>query len=90
MVLIHKTLAKITVYMVTADKGLNLFYPNMIHVMGLAHAEEIRANIQDVDKLIYNMKKNFIKDLLRFEAFKKSSPLMPRFPKPSLQVGDMA
>jgi len=53
-------------YMVKAAKGLQVLYPKMIHAMCLAHAlhrvaEEVREYYSDVDKLIVNGKKIFVK-----------------------------
>ena len=55
-----------TPYMVKAAKGLQVLYPKMIHATCLAHAlhrvaEEVRESYFDVDKLIANGKKIFVK-----------------------------
>ena len=62
-------------YMIKAAKTLRLLYPNMIHVTCLAHAlrrvaEEVRGSYPEVDKLIANGKKTFIKSPLRVQKFK--------------------
>src|SRR5215813_6760903 len=59
----------------------------MVHVTCLAHAfhrisEEIRANYPDVDRLISNVKKIFLKSPYRIEAFKMRSPTLPLPLKP--------
>jgi hypothetical protein len=57
-------------YMIKAAKALQLLYPKMIHVTSLAHAlhrvaEEVRRSYPEVDQLIANGKKIFIKSPLR-------------------------
>jgi hypothetical protein len=53
-------------YMLKAGKGLKMLYPRMVHLTCPAHglhreAEEIRGNYPDVDSLISNVKKIFLK-----------------------------
>ena len=65
-------------YMVKAAKGLQVLYPKMIHTC-LAHAlhrvaEEVRESYTDVDKLIANGKKIFVKAPLRLQKFKEDTP----------------
>jgi hypothetical protein len=59
-------------YMVKAAKGLQVLYPKMIHATFLEHAlhrvaEEVRESCSDVDKLIANGKKIFVKSPLRLQ-----------------------
>jgi hypothetical protein len=72
-------------YMKKADKGLQMLYPKMIHITWLAHAlhrvaEEVRGNFPDVDRLISNRKKIFMKAPLQVQKFKKEAPLLPLLP----------
>ncbi len=76
-------------YMILAGKDLKTSYPNMIHLTCLAHAlhrlaETIRASFPDVDKLIYNTKKVFVKAPLRIECFHTMNPGLPLPPEPVL------
>jgi hypothetical protein len=76
-------------YMLKAAKGLKMLYPRMIHLTCLAHgfhrvAEETRGNYPDVDSLIYNVKKIFLKAPLRVEKFKQEAPSLSLTPKPVL------
>jgi hypothetical protein len=53
-------------YTIKAAKALQLLYPKMVHITCLAHAlhraaEEVRGSYPEVDKLIANGKKIFIK-----------------------------
>lgn len=62
-------------YMVKAAKGLQMLYSKMLHVTCLAHglhrvAEQIRAKYADVDRLVSQMKKVFLKSPSRVAAFK--------------------
>jgi hypothetical protein len=55
--------------MIKAAKALQLLYPKMIHVTCLVHAlhrvtEEVCGSYTEVDQLIANGKKMFIKSLL--------------------------
>jgi hypothetical protein len=59
----------------------------MIQVTCLAHAlhrvaEEVPGSYPEVDKLIANGKKIFIKSLLRVQKFKEEAPTLPLPPKP--------
>jgi hypothetical protein len=70
-----------------APKALQLLYPKMIHVTCLAHtlhrvAEEVRGSYPEVDKLIANGKKIFIKFPLRVQKFKEEAPTLPLPPQP--------
>ena len=74
-------------YMVKAGNGLTLLYPKLIHITCLAHAlhrlsEQIRLNFPNVDLLIANCKKIFIKAPKRIEIFKDNAPYIPLPPKP--------
>ena len=69
-------------YMIKAAKALQLLYPKMIHVTCLAHdlhrvAKEVRGSYHEVDKLIANGKKIFIKSPLRVQKFKEEAPTLP-------------
>jgi hypothetical protein len=66
-------------YKLKAAKGLKVLYPRMVHLTCLAHglhrvAEEIRGNYPDVDSLISNVKKIFLKAPLSVEKFKQAAP----------------
>jgi hypothetical protein len=74
-------------YMIKAAKALQLLYPTMIHVTCLAHAlhrvaEEVRWSYPEVDKLIANGKKIFIKSPLRVQKFKEEAPTLSLPPQP--------
>lgn len=74
-------------YMVKAGKSIKGFYPKLVHVTCLAHAlhrlaEEIRANYPDVDKLVSNIKKMFLKAPYRIQCFKSQAPNLALPPKP--------
>jgi hypothetical protein len=62
-------------YMIKAAKALQL-YPKMAHVTCLVHAlhrvaEEVRGSYPEVDKLIANENRIFIKSPLRMQQFKE-------------------
>ena len=66
-------------YIVKAGKAVQAFYPKMVHITCLAHglhrvAEEIRANFSQVDSLVSEMKKIFIKAPSRKQLFKSTAP----------------
>jgi hypothetical protein len=68
-------------YMIKAAKALQLLYPKMIHVTCLAQAlhrvaEEVRGSYPEVDKLIANRKKIFIKSPFRVQKFKEDAPTL--------------
>jgi hypothetical protein len=74
-------------YMIKAAKPLHLLYLKMIHVTCLEHAihrvaEVVRGSYPEVDKLIVNGKKIFIKSLLRVQKFKEEVPTLPLPPQP--------
>ena len=63
-------------YMIKAAKALQLLYPQMIHVTCLVHAlhrvaEEVRGSYPEVDKLIANGKRIFIKSPFECRSLKK-------------------
>jgi hypothetical protein len=69
-------------YVTKAAKALQLLYPKMIHVTCLAHAlhrvaEEVRGSYPEVDKLIANRKKIFIKSPPRVQKLKKKPQHYP-------------
>jgi hypothetical protein len=72
-------------YMVKSAKILNEHFPRMIHVTCIVHglhrvAEEVRAKFPDVDALISNVKKIFLKCNSRQQLFKDTLdiPLPPQ------------
>jgi hypothetical protein len=74
-------------YMTKAAKVLQLLYPKMVHVTCLAHAlhrvaEEVRGSYPEVDQLIANGNKIFIKSPLRVQKFKEEAPTLPLPPQP--------
>jgi hypothetical protein len=76
-------------YMVKATKGVQVLYTRMVHLTCLAHAlhrvaKEIRDNYRDVDKLISDVKKMFVKAPVRVQKFKQDTPLLTLPPQPVL------
>lgn len=74
-------------YMLKAGRVLKNYMPNMIHVTCLAHAlnlvaEKIRYEYSDVDELISNVKKIFLKSPNRVRLLKNTFPDMPLPPEP--------
>ena len=74
-------------YMIKAAKTLQLLYPKIIHVICLAHAlhrvaVEVRGSKPEVDKLIANGKKIFIKIPLQVQKFKEEASTLPLPPHP--------
>lgn len=74
-------------YMVKAGQQLKMLYPNLIHVTCLAHglnrvAEEIRNQFPDVNALIGNVKKIFLKSPLRIQLYKEKLPNVNLPPEP--------
>ena len=68
-------------------KALQLLYPKIMHVTHLAHAlhrvvKEVRRSYPEVEKLIVNRKKIFIKSPLRVQKFKEEAPTLPLPPQP--------
>ncbi|KRX35235.1 hypothetical protein T05_7684 [Trichinella murrelli] len=76
-------------YMKKAAGALKVLFPNMLHLTCLAHglhriAEHIRCLFPDVDRLISNMKKVFLKAPSRVQLFKEMAPEIPLPPQPVL------
>lgn len=76
-------------YMVKSATSIQTYYSNMIHVTCLAHAlhrvaEEIRIHFPNVDELINNVKKVFLKAPSRIQIFKTMAPDIPLPPRPVL------
>ncbi|KRZ82536.1 hypothetical protein T08_6973 [Trichinella sp. T8] len=76
-------------YMKKAADALKLLFPNMLHLTCLAHglhriAEHIRCLFPDVDRLISNVKKLFLKASSRVQLFKEMAPEIPLPPQPYL------
>jgi hypothetical protein len=74
-------------YLIKKVTVLQSLYSKMIHVTCLAHtlhrvAEEVRGSYPEVDKLIGNGKKIFIKSPLRVQQFKEEAPALPLPPQP--------
>lgn len=74
-------------YMKKATKGLKVLFPKMIHISCLAHgmhrvAETIRAEFSEVDQLISNVKKVFIKAPTRIKTFQELTENIPLPPQP--------
>ena len=75
--------------MVKCGKHLKIFCPNLIHVTCLAHAlslvaEVIRNQYEDVNGLISNVKKVFLKAHLRIQTFREDLLDCPLPPEPVL------
>ncbi|KAL4134923.1 hypothetical protein QTP88_006605 [Uroleucon formosanum] len=76
-------------YMVKAATSIQTYYSKMIHVTCLAHAlhrvaEEIRIHFPNVDELINNVKKVFLKAPSRIQIFKTMASDIPLLPQPVL------
>ncbi|KAL4101229.1 hypothetical protein QTP88_021249 [Uroleucon formosanum] len=76
-------------YMVKSGEALKVFYPKLIHVTCMAHglhrvAEAIREIYQNVDRLISNSKKIFLKAPSRVNTFKEMYPNLSLPPQPIL------
>ena len=76
-------------YLVKAGAGLKVLYPKLIHLTCLAHglhrvAETIRVKYKDVDLLVSNVKKVFVKAPLRIQKFRELLPTLPLPPEPVL------
>ncbi|KAE9538874.1 hypothetical protein AGLY_005456 [Aphis glycines] len=74
-------------YMKKAGNSIQTLYPNIIHLTCLAHAchdvcEEIRAYYKNVDQLIFEMKKTFLKFPKRIAVLKEKFPELPNPPRP--------
>ncbi|KRZ71320.1 hypothetical protein T10_8686 [Trichinella papuae] len=76
-------------YMKKAAGALKVLFPNMLHLTCLAHglhriSEHIRCLFPDVDRLISNVKKVFLKAPSRVQLFKEMAPEIPLPPQPVL------
>jgi hypothetical protein len=74
-------------YMKKTAEGLSVSYPKLIHVTCVVHAlhrvcEIIRVLYPNVDKLVANGKKIFMKSPARIEHFKNKIPDTPLPPTP--------
>lgn len=74
-------------YMLKAGRILKTTFPRMKHITCLAHglhrvAEEVRDNFKNVDMLISNVKKIFLKSPERVRLFKEKYPSIPLPPEP--------
>lgn len=74
-------------YMKKAADALKVLFPKMLHVTCVDHglhrvAEEVRKQFPDVDSLISNVKKIFLKAPTRREKFKATAPDVPLPPQP--------
>ena len=72
-----------------AGVGLKIMFPKMVHVTCLAHGihrvcEDIQVLFEDVDLLISNVKKVFIKAPSRVRVFRSIAPTLPLPPEPVL------
>jgi hypothetical protein len=72
--------------MVKAAGAIKAFYSKILHITCLAHglhltAEEVRKCFPNVDKLISNVKKIFLKSY-RVAFFKNEAPGLPLPPEP--------
>jgi hypothetical protein len=75
--------------MVQAAKIINALYSKMIHVTCIAHglhriAEEIQNNFPEIDVLISNVNKNFLKAPSHVLLFKSIAPEISMPPEPIL------
>lgn len=76
-------------YMKKAAAALKILFPKMMHLTCLAHglhrvAEHIRSLFPDVDRLVSNVKKVFLKAPSRVQLFKEMAPEIPLPPQPVL------
>lgn len=76
-------------YMKKAGRALKVLFPAMLHLTCLAHAlhrvaEEIRGLFPDVDLLISNVKKIFLKAPSRIQVFREAAPELTLPPQPVL------
>lgn len=74
-------------YMKKAGSTIQTLYPNIIHLTCLAHAchnvcEEVRAYYKNVDQLVSEMKKTFLKCPKRIAVLKEKCPELPNPPRP--------
>ncbi|PSN38511.1 hypothetical protein C0J52_22137 [Blattella germanica] len=76
-------------YMCKAAAALQVLYPKMLHLTCLVHAfhriaELVRSKFSNVDTLISNTKKVFLKANNRVDTFKELFPELPLPPQPIL------
>jgi hypothetical protein len=76
-------------YMLKAGRNLKCIFPNLLHVTCLAHglnrvAELVRKLYPDVNDLIANVKKTFLKSPKRIQKFKEMLPGVPLPPRPTI------
>jgi len=76
-------------YMIKAGKAIQNLYTKIIHVTCLAHglhrvAEEIRNQYKNVDQLVSNVKKTFLKAPSRIQTLKSVASDIPLPPQPIL------
>ncbi|KAB0805335.1 hypothetical protein PPYR_02305 [Photinus pyralis] len=76
-------------YMLKAGRNLKILYESLIHCTCVAHgvnrvAETVRLQFPEVNKLISNGKKIFVKAPLRVQQFKEKFPDLPLPPEPIL------
>ncbi|CAH0550717.1 unnamed protein product [Brassicogethes aeneus] len=76
-------------YMLKCGRDLKIFYPDLIHFTCLAHGlnlvcETIRNNFENINGLISNVKKVFLKAPLRVQHYKNALPDVPLPPEPIL------
>ncbi|PSN44791.1 hypothetical protein C0J52_05580 [Blattella germanica] len=74
-------------YMKKAAKALKVLFPKMLHVTCVAHgfhrvSEEVRVLFPNVDQLISNIKKIFLKAPSRIQTFRDIAPDLPLPPQP--------
>lgn len=74
-------------YMLRTGRLLKIDFPNIIHITCLAHAlnrlaEQIRSQYENVDSLISNVKKIFLKSPNRVRILKNMYPNLPLPPQP--------
>jgi hypothetical protein len=73
-------------YMTKTGDTLKVFYPNLIHVTCVAHmmnkvAEKVREMFSNVNKLISNLKKVFLKAPYHVQVHKEILPNVPISPE---------
>ena len=76
-------------YMKSAGNTLKAIFPKMLHVTCATHAlhriaEEVRIMFPNVDKLVANGKKIFLKSASRATVFRETAPGIPLPPQPIL------
>lgn len=75
--------------MIKAGQGLQTLFPKLTHVTCAAHglhrvAEQVRGFFPDVDALVSNVKKCFVKAPERITLFREIAPDTPLPPEPIL------